>query len=277
MAKPVEGPPKGARPTGSVGPAGPKRPERPGGWGQVLTLARYEFASFWGGATGALALLVFLGLEGLFFNNSVAAYALANLGAMSRGGAIDATLTMFTVGLSDLGLLLALVSPLATMRSFASSAHGGHLDLLMSWPLGRRRLTLSLFCAAFFSVSLLAVLGLTPYALLLSMGVGSLRLLATAFLGLILAVAAFVAVGLAVSYNTRKPMASALTTLGALGFMWAIGWAGPYIPETASLLVQGLAFGPRINHFTLGLLDFNDVLYFAALTLCSLALAKPVR
>jgi ABC-2 type transport system permease protein len=244
---------------------------------KILTLARYEFASFWSGPTGALALLVFLGLEGLVFNNSVASYALANLGAMSRGGAIDATLTMFSAGLSDLGLLLALVSPLATMRSFSVSAHGGHLDLLTSWPISRYGLTLSLHLAACGTLALLAILGLAPYILLMAMGVGGPWLLVPAIIGLAFAILSYSALGLAVSSLTRKPVPAALTTLGLLGFMWAIGWAAPYLPAKAGALIQGLAIGPRLSHFTLGLLDTNDILYFIVLTLCCLFVAKPVR
>jgi ABC-2 type transport system permease protein len=220
---------------------------------------------------------VFLGLEGLFFNNGVAAYALANLGAMSRGGGLDATLTMFSVGLADLGLLLALVSPLTTMRAFCASNQEGHLDLLLSWPLRRSETTLGLFLAAAASLALLTLLGLAPYALLLFLGVGNLPLLFSALIGLLLCVSAFAALGLAVSSYARKPMAAALTHLGILGFMYALGWVGPYLPQAASEIIQGLAFGPRLSHFTLGLVDFNDVTYFLTLMTCSLVLAKPVR
>jgi hypothetical protein len=83
--------------------------------------------------------------------------------------------------------------------------------------------------------------------------------------------------GLMVSSHIRAPMASALTTLGFLGFMWAIGWAAPYLPGAASSLVQGLAFGPRLSHFTLGLVDLNDVLYFIILTLAALLSTDRLR
>jgi ABC-type transport system involved in multi-copper enzyme maturation permease subunit len=242
--------------------------------GKVLALARREFASFWGGPTGALALLVFLGLEGLFFNDSVASYALANLGAMARGGAFDATLGMFSVGLSDLGLLLALVSPLATMRAFAGSAQGGHFDLLVTFPLSGPELTLGLYASALASLSLLALLGLAPYALLLAMGVGSPALLLSSAIGLVLAVSAFAGLGLAVGSLTRKPVATALTTLGVLGFLWAVGWAAPYLQGHAHAAAKALALGPRLARFTLGLVDLNDALYFLALTVCPLAAAR---
>ena len=103
----------------------------------TLLLAKAEFKAFWGGSSGGLALAAFLGLGGLWLYNSVAAYALDNFRAMAMGGATDATLPVFSGGLANLGLLMALVAPLTTMRAFASSSSGGHLDLWRSWPLSR--------------------------------------------------------------------------------------------------------------------------------------------
>ncbi|MDR0356023.1 MAG: hypothetical protein LBJ64_09885 [Deltaproteobacteria bacterium] len=244
---------------------------------KIAALARFEFTSFWSGSAGALALAVFLGLEGALFYNSASSYALANLSALARGGAMNANLLMFTGGLWDLGLLVALVAPLTTMRALAVSADGGHLDLILSWPLRRRELVLGLFSSSCLSLALLALLGLGPYVLLLTMNVGSLKILLVSYLGLCLLIMAFSAVGLAISSLTRTPLASALTTLGLLGLLWAVGWAAPYLPVRIGALIQGLAFGPRLYHFALGLIDLNDVVYFLAMTLGGLALTKPVR
>jgi ABC-2 type transport system permease protein len=243
-----------------------------------LALARFETVSFWSGASGALALLVFLGLEGFIFYNQAASYAMANLSAMARGGGgVDANLAMFSSGLGDLGMLVALVTPLATMRAFSASQAGGSLDLALSWPLSGFELALGLFMAAAASLGVLTLLGMAPFVLLLALGVGSPAVMATSLLGLFLLIAAFCGVGLAVSSFTKNPMAAALTTLGLLGLMWALGFAAPYLPARAGALIQGLAFGPRLYHFTLGLVDLNDVVYFLTLSVCGLALAKPVR
>jgi ABC-2 type transport system permease protein len=244
---------------------------------QILSLARFEFEAFWGGPVGALALLVFLGLEGLLFYNAAASYSLANLAALARGGGVDASLVMFASGLGDLGLLTALVTPLATMRAFALSSQGGHLDLIQSWPLSRAELTLGLHLAACASLGLLALLGLAPFVLLMFLGVGVVKTMLVAVLGLALLIAAFSALGLAAASLCRTPMAAALTTLGILGVMWALGWAAPYLPAKAGTLLQGLAFGPRLYHFTRGLIDLNDVIYFLALAAAGLFLARPVR
>jgi ABC-type transport system involved in multi-copper enzyme maturation permease subunit len=244
---------------------------------RALALAGAELKAFWGGPSGGLALLVFLGLGGLWFYNSVAAYAIDNLRAMTRGGLADANLAIFSGGLANLGLLMALVTPLTTMRAFAGSDRGGHLDLWRSWPLGRWELALGLHLAAAASLAILAALGLAPFLALMAMGVGGWGALGASLLGLAMAAAAFPAVGLAVGALARTPLAAALATLGTLGLLWAMGFAAPYLPAGAGALIQGLAFGPRLARLAAGLLDLGDAAYFLALTAGGLWLAKPVR
>jgi ABC-2 type transport system permease protein len=149
------------------------------------------------------------------------------------------------------------------------------LDLLLAWPLKPIELVLGHFLASLLILSLLTLLSFLPYLILIILGVGSLKLLLSAFLGFVLLISAFTAVGLSVSSLTKSPLASALCTLGILGVFWALGWAAPYLPEFLANLAQGLAFAPRLAHFTYGLLDINDVLYFLFLTFAGLSLTKP--
>ncbi|MDR2338989.1 MAG: hypothetical protein LBF40_02485 [Deltaproteobacteria bacterium] len=250
---------------------------RPPRIGQVLALARAEWASFWTGGSGGLSILVFLALSGLWLYNAVADYSLANMGALARGAALDANLALFSGSLNSVGLIIMLVTPLATMRAFAPFADGGHLDLLMALPLSRLEIALAHYLSSFLALSLLTLLSLLPYCILIALGVGSVPLLLCSFLGFLLLISAFVSVGLAVSSFAPGPLPSALCTLGVLGVFWAMGWAAPYLPQTLSSLAQGLAFAPRLAHFTIGLVDFNDMLYFLVLTLAGLSLARPVR
>ncbi|MDR2443026.1 MAG: hypothetical protein LBE31_05845, partial [Deltaproteobacteria bacterium] len=244
---------------------------------RVVRLASSEFKAFWSGSSGGLALAVFLGLGGLWFYNSVAAYALDNLRAMTRGGALDANLALFSGGLANLGLLILIVTPLTTMRAFANSNNGGHFDLLRSWPLSRLELIIGLHLSASSCLGLLVLLGMAPFFALLFMGIGAPMVMLTSAMGLILMVMSLAAIGLAVSSHTRSPLAAALTTLGVLGFMWAIGWAAPYLPESLGRIIQGLAFEQRLNHFVIGLIDLNDIAYFLALTIGALFLTGQIK
>ncbi|MDR2422454.1 MAG: hypothetical protein LBE01_03675 [Deltaproteobacteria bacterium] len=237
-------------------------------------LASAEFKAFWTNPAGGLAIAVFLGLSGILFYNAVADYSASNLGFLARGQVLSADLTIFSNGLTNLGLVILLVSPLTTMRSMADYAQGGHLDLLMAWPLTPLELVAGQYLASVLALSALAALSLIPFFAIWLMGVGSLKVLLTSALGLLLLISAFSALGLALASFNPSPLAAALTSLGVLALLWSLGWAAPYLPPWAAYLAQGLAIAPRLSHFALGLIDFNDVIFFLALTGLSLWIGR---
>ncbi len=240
----------------------------------VLAVASAELRTFWGGAASGVALLVFLGLLGFFFYNSVAAYVLDSLAAAAKGQALDASLILFAQGLAHIPLVLMLVTPLATMRALASFRRGGGLDWLQTLPVSRGRLIFGQYLAAWLSLAFLGVLALLPFAVLAWLGVGRPELLATAAVGLLGLASVFAAVGLLASAAFPSPVGAGLTTLGGLGLMWVLGWATPYADGQWGGLWAGLAFGPRIERCILGLVDLNDLAFFAALTVLALVNAR---
>jgi ABC-type transport system involved in multi-copper enzyme maturation permease subunit len=247
----------------------------PPAWGRALrAVILAEMAGFWGGAAAGLALLVFLGLSGFFFYNNVADYVLNSLDAAARGLQLNASLALFAQGLTHLPLVMLLVAPLTTMRSLAASRRGGHLDYLETLPLSDGVLILGHYLAAWINLGLLALLGLIPFAALLLLGVGEAEVLATTLTGLAALASVFAAVGLLASAVFPGATGAGLATLGLLGLMWVLGWAAPYAEDGWGAVWRGLAFAPRMNRFVLGLVDFRDLFFFAALTGLALANAK---
>ncbi len=243
-------------------------------WRPVLAVMLAELKSFWSGAAAGVALLVFLGLLGFFFYNSVAAYVLDSLGAAARGLALDASLALFAQGLTHIPLVLMLVTPLVTMRALAPFRRGGDLDFLQTLPVDGGRLILGQFLAALASLAGLSLLALVPFACLLAAGLGSPALLLTSALGLLALAALFAAVGLWASAAFSSPVGAGLGTLGALGLMWVLGWAAPYTDNGLGLIWRGLAFSPRVERFIMGLVDPGDLLFFGALVVLALANAR---
>jgi ABC-type transport system involved in multi-copper enzyme maturation permease subunit len=221
-----------------------------------------------------LALLVFLGLSGFLFYNNMADYVLKNLDSAARGLALDASLALFSQGLSHLPLVLMLVTPLATMRSLASFRQGGHLDYLATLPAADGLIIGGHFLAAWLSLNFFSLLGLLPFLALAGLGWGDLGTLFSAWLGLAALTSVFAAVGLMASALFPGAAAAGLTTLGLLGLMWVLGWALPYADDVWGGLWRGLAFAPRQNRFIMGLIEAGDLFVCAVLTLLALGNAK---
>jgi ABC-2 type transport system permease protein len=240
-------------------------------WYATRLIAGAELKSFWGSPSAGLAIIVFLGLSGFFFYNSAADYVVSALFAAARGRALDASVALFSQALSYIALVLMLVAPLVTMRSLTPGSRGGRLDFFQTMPLSGAQIIWGHYLAALISLSVFILLALAPFLLLLLADVGSLRLLVCAALGLLALGAAFGAVGLMCSAASRSSVGAALASLGLGGLLWVLGWAAPYIGYgRLGELWQNLAFMPRIARFALGILNFNDLLFFVLLAFLAL-------
>jgi len=242
----------------------------------VLTLAGAELKNFWGGPAAGVTLLVFLGMLGFFFYNSVVSYVVESLSAAARGLALDASLALFSQGLTNIPLVLMLVTPLVTMRSLSPFRRGGGLDYFQTLPVDGLSLVAGQYLAAVSSLAFLSFLGVVPFAFLMWAGVGEPELLLTALVGLWLLSSAFAAVGILASAMFPSPVGAGLATLGLLGLMWVLGWAAPYSDSTLGLvgLWRGLAFAPRLTRFAMGLISLGDLLFFGAVTVLALLNAR---
>lgn len=239
----------------------------------VLTVASSELKNFWGGAGAGVTLLVFLGLGGFFFYNSIVAYVLQSLESTAKGWPLDASLALFSQGLNNIPLGLMLVTPMVTLRSLSPHRRGGGLDFWQTLPLNATDIVAGQFLAAAVSLVFLSFLGLVPFAFLLWAGVGDPGVLLSFMVGLGALAVAFAALGLLASAMFPSPVGAGLTTLGFLGLMWVLGWASPYGQESWAALWQGLAFAPRLTRFALGLIDVADLLFFLTVTIMAFFLA----
>jgi len=240
----------------------------------ILAVTGAELKIFWTGASAGVALAVFLGLIGFFFYNSVTAYVADSLGAAAQGLALDASIALFSQGLTNIPLVLMLVTPLVTMRAFSPFRRGGALDFFLTLPMGDWAFIMGQFLAAWISLGLLSLLALAPFIFLTVSGVGSPALLLTSALGLFALASAFAAVGLWASSLFPSPVAAGLATLGLLGLLWVLGWTAPYADPAAASLWTGLAFAPRLVRFVLGQIAWPDLLFFAILTILALINAR---
>ncbi|MDL2227139.1 hypothetical protein LJB86_05750, partial [Deltaproteobacteria bacterium OttesenSCG-928-M10] len=206
--------------------------------------------------------------------NGVASYVLESLRAAAKGLTLDASLALFSQGLTQVPLVLMLVTPLVTMRSLSPSRRGGTLDFFTTLPVSAGQLIGGQFLAAWLSLAFLSLLSLIPFAVLVMAGAGAWPVLWSTAGGLLALSALFAAVGLLASALFLSPVGAGLGTLGLLGLMWILGWAAPYLDPRAAVVWQGLAFAPRINRLVLGLVDLNDLMFFVILTGLALAGAR---
>ena len=87
------------------------------------------------------------------------------------------------------------------------------------------------------------------------------------YIGFILLCSVILAIGAFMSSLTDSQIVAAVTTYGIIIFILLLGTAAQYIPnETISSVLLWLSPIQRFSDFTLGMLNFEPVIYYLSLT-----------
>lgn len=245
----------------------------------IVTLATKEIRSLFVSPTAYVVLTGYLLLGGwLFFNllfqfdTLITPYAKSqnpqDLQMINLNDRIIAPL------LHDLIILLIIMVPFITMRSFAEEKKNGTYELLMTSPLTVLELVLGKYlgCLFFLFIMILAA-GIYP-SILLIYGNPEVGALVAGYMGLFLIGAVFVAVGIFTSSLTENQIIAAVTCFVILLLLYVISW-----PAVASLTVAGelLKYLSIVEHFSVmlqGLVDTRDIFYFLTLIVLCIFLTQ---
>ena len=123
-------------------------------------------------------------------------------------------------------IILLMIMPLLTMRSIAEEKRNRTLSLLVSAPIDMSEIVLGKFLGLMsFVFILVTMLMLMPLSLYLGTSPDGGKLLSI-YLGMLLLLATFGAIGLYLSSLTENQTIAAISTFGVLLMLWIIDWVG---------------------------------------------------
>ena len=143
-------------------------------------------------------------------------------------------------------IILLMVMPLLTMRSIAEEKRNRSLTLLISAPVSMTEIVLGKFLGLY--------LGTTPDA-------GKLL---SIFLGMLLLLGAFSAIGLYLSSLTENQTIAAVGSFGILLMLWIIDWLSGTVNSGQSVLAY-LSLLQHHESMLQGVFDSSDVAYYLLL------------
>lgn len=228
----------------------------------MLALIKKEFNSFFSSLTGYLILALFVLLLGLFL------------------WVFENPFNMFAYGFADLSLFFALAPwvflffiPALTMKSFAEEKRSGTLELLLIKPLPLNSLVLGKFLGAFLLCILVLVPTLIYVAAISALGVQTANfdvgVVVASYVGLILLMAAFTAMGIFASSVAQNQLMGFIVAL-ALCFLFFYGFDGfasLFSDGKARRFVAGMGAKDHFEHMGRGVIDTKDVVYFMGVAL----------
>jgi len=228
----------------------------------MWSVCKKEFRQFFSSLTGYIAIIVFLLLNGLFL------FVFPDTNILDFG---FATLDKF---FELAPWILLLLIPAITMRSFADEFKGGTFEILQTKPLSRWQLVSGKYFGS-LGVVLIALVPTVIYVISvqqLAAAGGGIDMGGTigSYLGLILLVGVFVAIGIACSSVTNN----AVVAFIAGAFLCFVLYSGfnaisriPALQAGADYYIEMLGIDFHYRSVSRGVVDSRDIIYFLSIIL----------
>lgn len=168
-------------------------------------------------------------------------------------------------------IILLMVMPLITMRSLSEEKRNRTLTLLISAPVSMTEIVLGKYLGLLlFILILVGLLMLMPLSLYLGTTPDSGKLFSI-FIGMLLLLSCFAAIGLYLSSLTENQTIAAIGTFGALLSLWIIDWIGSTLDNGQSVLAY-LSMLQHHQSMLEGVFDSSDLAYYLILIAAFLVL-----
>jgi ABC-2 type transport system permease protein len=168
-------------------------------------------------------------------------------------------------------IILLMVMPLMTMRSIAEEKRNRTLSLLISAPVGMTEIVLGKYLGlVLFIIILVSMLMLMPLSLYLGTSPDGGKLLSI-YLGMLLLLASFAAIGLYLSSLTENQTIAAISTFGVLLMLWIVDWIGSSVSNGQSVLAY-LSILKHHQAMLEGVFKSSDIAYYLLLIIGFLVL-----
>lgn len=245
----------------------------------ILAIAAKDIRSQFVSPIAYVVLTGFLLLAGWFFFNLLARFnfllqlylSFRNPEAMQR-----LNLNEFVIAplLHNLSVILVILVPVITMRSFAEEKRTGTYELLMTSPLTITEIVLGKFLGAFVFVFIMLLLtGVYPLILLVY-GNPEPGVILSGLLGLLLIGASFVSVGLLTSSFTENQIIAAVSCLVALLLLYVIAWPAETAGSTLGAVLKYLSLTEHFGELVKGIVNTRDLVYFGSVIVLALFLTQ---
>jgi len=245
----------------------------------ALVIAGKELRSYFVSPIAYVVLTGFLLLGGWFFFNLVARFDfLLSIYSAMRNPEAQARLNLneFVIAplLHNLSVVLVILTPVITMRSFAEEKRAGTYELLMTSPLSVTEIVLGKFLGVLgFLVVMLGLTGIYPL-ILLTYGNPEVGMMASGYLGLFLLAVSFACVGLLTSALTDNQIIAAVSCLVALLLLYVISWPADTTGGVLGPLLKYVSLTEHFSEMVRGVIRLQDVVYFSSVILLSLFITQ---
>jgi len=245
----------------------------------ALTIAGKELAGYFVQPVAYVVMGVFLALAGFFFFELLSYFqiTLNMYAAMQNANVlehINLNQRVIEPLLHNLSIVLVILVPAITMRTFAEEKRTGTYELLLTAPIRTGEIVAGKFIAsAAFMLIMIGFAGIFPLILAV-FGNPEIGVMVSGYIGLALLSLAFVSVGLFTSSLTQNQIIAAISCFGALLLLFVISWPAQTGGGRVAGALRYLSLTEHFSQMVTGILDTSDIVYFLRLILVALFLPQ---
>lgn len=242
-------------------------------------IAKKELKTFLYSPIAYILTAFFLLVSGFFFYNILAWANEQTMRLMQQGYPADyvnINQMLFQPFFSNMVVVLMFLLPLLTMRLFADEKKMRTEEMLLTSPVRLSSIILGKFLASLIVYAGILLLTATLAVFVFLNGNPEPAPLLTAYLGLFLLGAVFIAIGLFASALTENQVIAAAISFSAILLIWVLSWVGESGPGAWRPVLSYLSFFSHFKNMVSGVIDTQDVVYFLSFAFLGLYLTRAV-
>ncbi|MBN2345993.1 MAG: ABC transporter permease subunit [Candidatus Aminicenantes bacterium] len=243
------------------------------------TIAKRELKAYLYSPIAYILTAFFLLVGGFFFYNILAWANEQTMRMMQSGYPLDRlniNQMLFEPFFNNLTIILMFLLPMLTMRLFADEKKMRTEELLLTSPLRLSSIILGKYLAALIIYTGILLLTVTYAIFVFLYGNPEPAPLLTAYLGLFLLGAVFIAIGLFASSLTENQVIAAVVSFSSILLIWVVSWVGESGPGAWRGILTYLSFFSHFKNMVGGVIDTQDIVYYLSFIFLGLYLTRSV-
>jgi ABC-2 type transport system permease protein len=245
----------------------------------IWIISKKELKTFLYSPIAYILTAFFLLVSGFFFYN-ILAWANDYTMRMMQSGygmeRVNINQMLFEPFFNNMTIILMFLLPLLTMRLFADEKKMRTEELLLTSPVRLSAIIIGKYLAALIIYAAILLLTATSAVFVFIYGNPELAPLLTAYLGLFLLGAVFIAIGLFASALTENQVIAAAISFSSILLIWVISWIGESGPGAWREILTYLSFFSHFRNMVSGVIDTQDIVYYLTFIFLGLYLTRSI-
>jgi ABC-2 type transport system permease protein len=232
----------------------------------IYPILKKEMRSYFNSPIAYVVIAAFLIIAGWFFYTSMAFFSMISFQAMQnpylRSQLNITEMVVRPLFGGNLTIWLVILLPAVSMRLLAEEKKSGTMELLLTYPVSNFEAIMGKYLSSLvIFIAMLILTGLYPL-LMFWVSEPEWGPLVSAYVGLMLIGASFLALGLFASSLTENQIVAYVVGIAACLFFLLIGWASAFTDGFLKKFLTYISITQHLDSFRKGVLDTADLTYY---------------